>query len=150
MMDVSTESEESSRRPVVHEITEDRVREAIALRFRSRHELSAACKAFKEIVDSTPLPQVHISSHVLSKVPPVIAVQTIIAEAGLHSAVVSALKAIIGERDWKNAYLELVDKDYGWYEIRDVFYDASGERARVHRQRRKLTFKELFNKYYNQ
>lgn len=77
---------------------------------------------FKTIVQSVagPLPEIHISSHLMGTVPRYICVRRLVRRAGGGSGLVIAIKSIIKDPRWINAWLTLNQVGIGWYKIMDI------------------------------
>ena len=88
----------------------------------SRYSLQRVNVFFRNIVAQVPLPQIHISRHVLSEVPEPVSVRRLVRSAGRGSGLALELRRILSNQRWYNAWLWLSEQQHRNFEVLDISY----------------------------
>ena len=89
-----------------------------------RYVLQKVSPYFLDIVRGVniPVPEIHITSACMENVPNPISVRRIMRRSGANSGLTCAVRNIIREPRWANAWLRLNQVGIGWYRIVDIWF----------------------------
>ena len=88
----------------------------------SRYTLMYVNRMFLNILRTIPLPSLYISPDILLNVPRILSVRRIIRVSGRNSGLVMAVRQIVRNPRWANAWLHLRETDNRWFDITYIWW----------------------------